>query len=79
MSKMEYLRYIISFSTDIGWEDGKSKEQIRALFISFCFIFRIDADTRECNDTLWLIYHDANLTNLVDYEDYEAYMVELIV
>lgn len=79
MSKMGFLRYIISFSTDIGWEDGKSKEQIRALFTSFCFIFRIDADTRECNDTLWLIYHDAGLENFVEYAEYEVYMSELIV
>lgn len=76
MSKEEFLNYIIDFATDIGWDDLKRREQLRALFTSWCFIFRVDADTKECDDALGEIYFRIAF---VMVEEFENYMVELIV
>ena len=55
MSKEEFLNYIIDFAMDAEWGDLKRREQLRALFTSWCFIFGIDADTKECDDVLGAI------------------------
>lgn len=72
----EFLNYIIDFAMDTEWEDLKRREQLRALFTSWCFIFGIDADTKECDDTLGVICFRAAFEMV---EEFENYMVELIV
>lgn len=79
MNKKEYLNYIIDYAIGAGWEDFHEKDQIRALFTSWCLIFRVDADTKECDDALYVIYWRAEMEELVDYEDYERFMIEFIV
>ena len=76
MNKKEFLNYIIDFAMDTEWEDLKRREQVRALFTSWCFIFGIDADTKECDDTLGVICFRAAFEMV---EEFENYMVELIV
>lgn len=76
MNKEEFLNYIIDFATDTEWDDLKRKEQLRALFTSWCFIFGIDADTMECDDVLGEIYF--RIAFEIE-EEFENYMVELIV
>ena len=79
MNKQEFLNYIIDYAVCTGWEDCHGKDQIRALFTSWCLIFRIDADARECVEALHVIYWCAGMVELVEYEDYERFMVEFIV
>lgn len=79
MNKNEFLNYIIDYAIHTGWEDCNGKDQIRSLFTSWCLIFRIDADTRECVEALHVIYWCARMVELVEYEDYERFMVEFIV
>lgn len=79
MNKQEFLNYIIEYAIHTGWEDWNGKDQIRALFTSWCLIFHIDADTKECNDALNLIYWRAAMEELVEYEEYEQLMIEFIV
>lgn len=79
MNKNEFLNYIIYYAIHIGWEDCNGKDQIRALFTSWCLIFQIDADTEECSDTLNIIYWRATMEELVEYEDYVQFMIEFIV
>lgn len=76
MDKKEFLNYIIDFAMDTEWEDLKRREQLRVLFTSWCFIFGIDADTKECDDTLGVICFRAAFEMV---EEFENYMVELIV
>lgn len=76
MSKEEFLNYIIDFAMDTEWGDLKRREQLRALFTSWCFIFGIDADTKECDDVLGAICFRAAFEMI---EEFENYMVELIV
>lgn len=56
MGQSEYLSYICDFVFGGGWEDYNAKEQIRALFTSYCLIFNIDADTYLCDLSLKNIY-----------------------
>lgn len=79
MDKKEFLNYIIDYAIHTGWEDYHGKDQIRALFSSWCLIFHIDADTEECSDTLNIIYWRTTMEELVEYEDYEQFMIEFIV
>lgn len=79
MNKQEFLNYIIDYAIHTGWEDFHGKDQIRALFTSWCLIFRIDADTKECDEALNVIYWRAAMEELVEYKDYEQFMIEFIV
>lgn len=79
MNEQEFLNYIIDFAIHAGWEDYNGKEQIRALFTSWCLIFHIDADTKECDDVLMEIYDRATMGEVIDYVDYERFMIEFIV
>lgn len=77
--KEEFLNYIIDYAICTGWEDCNGKDQIRALFTSWCLIFHINADTKECDHAMNDIYWLGELSNLVEYEDYQRFMVEFIV
>ena len=79
MNKQEFLNYIIDYAVCTGWEDFHGKDQIRALFTSWCLIFHIDADTKECDDVLMEIYDRATMGEVIDYVDYERFMIEFIV
>lgn len=76
MNKEEFLNYIIDFAMDAEWDDSKKREQLRALFTSWCFIYGIDADTKECDDVLNVICFRAAFEMV---KEFESYMVELIV
>lgn len=78
MNKEEFLNYIINFATDTEWGDLKRRERLRALFTSWCFIFGIDADTKECDDVLGVIYRKVLMEPVIDLDELEKYMIELI-
>lgn len=76
MNKEEFLNYIIDFATDTEWNELKRREQLRALFTSWCFIYGINADSKECDDVMNVICFRATFEMV---EEFESYMVELIV
>lgn len=79
MNKHDFLNYISDYAVCTGWEGYHGKDQIRALFTSWCLIFHIDADTKECDDALNVIYWRAAMEELIEYENYEQFMIEFIV
>ena len=79
MNKQEFLNYIIDYAVCTGWEDFHGKDQIRALFTSWCLIFHIDADTKECDEALMTIYSRAAIDEVIDYKLYELFMIEFVV
>lgn len=79
MSKEEFLNYIIDFATDTEWDDLKRREQLRALFTSWCFIYGVDADTKECDDVLSIVYGKVLMEPIIDYDKLKVYMIELTV
>lgn len=76
MNKEEFLNYIIDFAMDTEWGDLKRREQLRALFTSWCFIFGI---VRQCDDVLGVIYRKVLMEPVIDFDELENYMIELIV
>lgn len=75
----ELFNYLKSFMIGSGWHDGKTPEQARAMFTTFCFVANIDADTMDCDAFLWILYTETGVNELVGYEDFEKFMIELIV
>ena len=79
MSKEEFLNYIIDFAMDTEWDELKRKEQLRALFTSWCFVYGINADSKECDDVMTTIYREVIMEPVIDQDELEKYMIELIV
>ena len=78
-AKEELKCYIIRFAKENNWDYENVPEQIRAFFTTWCFLFHIDADTRECDETLNQIHWLAALEEQISYDDFESYMIKLIV
>lgn len=79
MNKNEMLNYIIAFAADNNWKDDKVPEQIRSFFTAWAFMFHVDADTQDCDDALNVIYFRAELEAVLEYEEFEDFMLEFIV
>ena len=78
-SEEKLLDYIIRFAIDNNRDYENVPEQIRSLFTTWCFLYKIDADTRKCDEALNRIYWEAAMEELISFEDFVAYMVKLIV
>ena len=77
--KNELLNYLIDYMIQENWENKNVKEQARAIFTTICCIGDIEADTRECDDILSVLYWRSVLGELIEYEEFEDFMLELIV
>lgn len=77
--KQELFNYLKSFMIESNWEDTSTAEQARAIFTSICFVGHVDADTIECDNMLRTLYDEAAMEDIVEYDEFEAYMIELIV
>lgn len=78
-NKINLLNYIISFAINNNWETENTPEQIRAFFTTWAFLFHIDADTHSCVQALMVIHTSAGLNEIINYDDFERFMIELIV
>ena len=75
----EMFDYLKSFMIESYWEDA-AKEQSRAIFTTICFMGNIDVDTSTCDNLLHELWSAAAIGDLgVDCDEFEDYMVELIV
>lgn len=77
--KYELFNYLKSFMLESGWHDGNIARQARAIFTTICFVGNIDADTVECDNMLHTLYNEAGMEDFVEYDDFESFMIELIV
>lgn len=77
--KNELFNYLKSFMIENGWHDGNTAEQARAIFTTLCFVGNVDADTARCDNMLLELYNECNMEEFVDYDEFEMFMVELIV
>lgn len=77
--KNELFNYLKSFMIESGWHDGNTAEQVRAIFTTLCFVGNIDADTAECDRLLHILYNESDMECIIDYDDFESYMITLIV
>lgn len=77
--KQELFNYLKSFMIGSGWHDGNTAEQAKAIFTTLCFVGNIDADTSECDNILIELYDEAGMEDIMRFEEFEYFMVELIV
>ena len=77
--KNELLNYLIDYMIQENWENKNVKEQARAIFTTICCIGNIKADTKECDEMLDALYWRSALEELIEYEEFESFMLELIV
>lgn len=77
--KNELFDYLKSFMIGSNWNEGNTPEQAKAIFTTLCFVGNIDVDTMECDNMLLKLYNECDMEYFVDYDEFEAYMVELIV
>jgi len=75
----ELFNYLKSFMLESGWHDGNTARQARAIFTTICFVGNIDADTAKCDNMLHTLYNETGMEDFVEYDDFESFMIELIV
>lgn len=74
------FEYLKSFMIENYWEDTYSKKQSKAMFTTICLIGNIDADTNVCDSILFELWSSAAIGDCgVDYDEFESYMIDLIV
>lgn len=79
MNKSEYLDYIADYAINNHWEESHVKEQIRSLFMSWCIIFDVEADTQDCDNALKIIFYRARIDDFMGYGEFENYMLAFLV
>ena len=79
MDKEQMLDYMIAFSVENNWEYENVPDQLRSFFTTWCFLFDVDADTKECDDALHTLYRRAELEEIIEYDDFEVFMIKFIV
>lgn len=77
--KSELFDYLKTFMICSEWNNGNTAEQARAMFTTICFVEYIDADTSECDNMLRVLYDEAAMEDIMKYDDFESFMIELIV
>ena len=77
--KNELLNYLIDYMIQENCENKNVKEQARAIFTTICCVGNIEADTKECDEILSTLYWRSDLEYLIEYEEFEDFMLELIV
>lgn len=78
-SKSEFVDYIVEFIHDYGWESRNIPQTIKSFFTTWAFLFHIEADTYDCDTALRTIYDGAQLSRKLGYDEFENFMVGLIV
>lgn len=77
---MEILKYLTQFLIESSWLNENVPEQARALFTSWCLIKNIAADTSDCDTVLCMLYDSSGIETIdISYDEFEKYMVSLIV
>lgn len=73
-------KYLEQFMLQSDWLNENVPEQARAIFTTMCFVGNIDADTSRCDNTLLHLYNVAAMEEIdITYDEFESFMVELIV
>lgn len=76
----EIFEYLENFMIQNNWLDEYTPKQARAIFTTICLVGNIDIDTAACDNMLLELYNKADIETIdISYDDFESYMVELIV
>lgn len=72
----DHLRF---FMVDNDWNKGKTAEQAKAMFTTFCLVSNFDANSMDCAGFLWILYTEAHMKKIMTLDEFESFMTELIV
>lgn len=78
--KEKLFEYLETFMIQNNWFDEYIPKQARAIFTTICLVGNIDADTAACDNMLLELYNKADMKTIdISYDDFEEYMIELII
>lgn len=78
--KEQLFNYLENFMIQNNWLDEYTPKQARAIFTTICLVGNIDADTAACDNMLLELYNKADIKSIdISYDDFEEFMIELIV
>lgn len=75
----ELYNYLRSFMLESEWNNWNTAKQCRAIFTTMCLVGNIDVDTSGCDNMLIYLYNETGMEDIMNYDDFEMFMVELIV
>ena len=75
----ELFNHLRFFMMDNDWSKGKTAEQAKAMFTTFCLVSNFDANSMDCASFLWILYTEANMKKNMTLDEFESFMTELIV
>lgn len=70
------LRQIIDYAMENNWDSKNVPERIRCFFTTWAYENLVDDDSAEC--ALQKIYNQAAVCELVEYEDFKAFMMKYL-
>lgn len=78
--KKQLFEDLEDFMIQNNWLDEYTSKQARAIFTTLCLVGNIDADTAACDNMLLELYNKADMESIdISYDEFEEYMIELIV
>lgn len=78
--KEKLFKYLENFMIQNNWLDEYTPKQARAIFTTICLVGNIDADTAVCDNMLLELYNKADMESIdISYDDFEEFMIELII
>lgn len=75
--KEKLIAYLEEFAAENRWGDDKVPEQVRAIFTTICFAGGVDADTKEADYILQMIYQ--SVEGSITYDMFQDFMLEFVV
>lgn len=73
------FNYLESFMIESNWDYDNTAKQARAIFTTICFVGNIDADTCKCEKMLSDLYWRSAMEEIMEYDDFVTFMIELII
>lgn len=72
----EYLRI---FLIQNNWDYPNVPDQARSIFTTICLLDDIHADTLQCDTLIKELFDIADMKEVIEYDDFESYMIGLII
>lgn len=79
MNMAELFNYVEELAEKYDWGDENFPEQVRALFTTWCITGDMRANTSSCDCALAKIFIITRAEGIWKYDDFENFMLELII
>ena len=76
---MELLNYLEQMLKEGDWYDGHTSEWARSIFTTICLTENIDVDTMTYDHLITRLYIRTGMKEIISFEEFENYMIKLIV